>query len=270
MVLFGELEWDYAILIVLLIITLVYLISLRKSLKKRRHLFFFSAGISFFYLLIGSPLDELSGVSMSTHMLKMSMLYFMVPPLLLLGLPLRFYQLQKVEWVERKILNNHYSLLVFAILFTMYHFPGIAGLVHVNPVYTFIYSAVMMITAFGMWGRMTSPTMKKWLCIGECHHYLKLNKWLLMPACISLLIFSHGISRFADSYSLQSLSELCYPTGSIPGQFLPFSMPFDQELAGVLMIIMHKVSLFMVPLLSDQSKDPIDTKQCFCSPINFK
>lgn len=61
--------------------------------SRKKPLFFFLALISL-YAVTGSPLAAASHLAFSLHMLQMSLFYFIIPPLLLQGIP---------GWLYRRI-----------------------------------------------------------------------------------------------------------------------------------------------------------------------
>ncbi|WP_369293410.1 cytochrome c oxidase assembly protein, partial [Alkalihalophilus pseudofirmus] len=52
-----------------------------------RQPFLFFSSLILFYLTTGSPFAALSHLTFSSHMVQMSILFFIFPPLFLLGIP---------------------------------------------------------------------------------------------------------------------------------------------------------------------------------------
>ena len=77
-----------------------YSLCLFLSAQKKAILFFLSLALLF--LIIGTPLAALSHLSFSLHMLQMSLLYFIIPPLILAGIPERLFEkLLKIPIIKR-------------------------------------------------------------------------------------------------------------------------------------------------------------------------
>ncbi|WP_413229454.1 cytochrome c oxidase assembly protein [Heyndrickxia sporothermodurans] len=85
-----QLKWNIPFLIIcVLIIGLSYFFTGKRQLNQ---FILFSGGMILLYLLQGSPLRTISHLTFTTHMLQISLLYFIVPQFLLLGMTTTFYQ----------------------------------------------------------------------------------------------------------------------------------------------------------------------------------
>src|SRR5699024_5347963 len=75
---------------------------------------------------MGSPLAAISHFSFSLHMIQMSILYFIIPPIFLLGIPEPlFRQLGKVPIIKKRrtfIFSPIISLFILSGLFLLYYF----------------------------------------------------------------------------------------------------------------------------------------------------
>ncbi|MBO0994735.1 cytochrome c oxidase assembly protein, partial [Bacillus sp. SD088] len=87
-------EWSGIFLSILVCIAILYGILIKQAtnlkLSSPQPLIFF-LGLCLTYLIIESPLSILSHLLFSSHMLFMSIHYFIIPPLLLLGIPPSVY-----------------------------------------------------------------------------------------------------------------------------------------------------------------------------------
>src|SRR5699024_6242385 len=82
--------WDTDLLIGILCIALLYILLLHRlrTIKMyQKHVILFLLVLGLLYITIGSPLSRISHFSFSLHMIQMSILYFIIPPIILLGIP---------------------------------------------------------------------------------------------------------------------------------------------------------------------------------------
>jgi putative membrane protein len=186
-------EWNYLLAAVLIFIFGSYLIKLRESFSQSICFFF---ALAVFYIALGSPLHYLGDQYLfSAHMLEQSIVYIAFPPLLLLGLPKKIIE-PFIEWGLR---NKVFSilkyplilLLLFNVLFSLYHIPVVFNTVVAD---TFLHNmthAVLSLTAILMW-------IPLFPLIGELESLSEIQKIgyifaagvLLTPAC-ALIIFSN-------------------------------------------------------------------------------
>ena len=86
----GPLEWNIPLFSLLICIIFIYIILLKRFTNLKNNYLqpiLFVLGFGLFYLTIGSPISDIIHLSFTLHMIQMSMLYFIVPPLILLGIP---------------------------------------------------------------------------------------------------------------------------------------------------------------------------------------
>src|SRR5690625_6066109 len=127
-------------------------------------------------------------------MIQMIFLYFIIPPLLLLGIPQQLYKTIKNRTDVKKYgaccLSSRASLILFSALFLFYHVPVFLS---VNSQYTFFqtaYIAVLFIVSFRMWGPLASPDIEARLTGAKRKRYLLQSSMYLMHACLQFLISS--------------------------------------------------------------------------------
>src|SRR5699024_4348523 len=86
----GPLEWNIPLFSLLICIIFIYIILLKRFTNLKNNYLqpiLFVLGFGLFYLTIGSPISDIIHLSFTLHMIQISMLYFIVPPLILLGIP---------------------------------------------------------------------------------------------------------------------------------------------------------------------------------------
>lgn len=159
----------------------------------------FVLGITLYYLCQGGPLELLGHLTFTFHMTNMSITYLIVPPLILLGIPAFVWRhvfsasfWRPLRWMMHPLL----TLVLFNMLFSIYHVPVVHDYVMVHFTIHRIYYLGMLIAAFMMWWQIVCP-VKEWARLTDVKKmgYVFANGVLLTPAC-ALIIFS-GSPLFA-------------------------------------------------------------------------
>lgn len=250
----GQLSWNWLLLGSLVYVVGSYLFLVNKQTGLRltsRQPIVFIVGIVLSYIFIGSPLAFISHLSFSLHMLQMSILYFIIPPLLLLGIPLSLYQkLVDSPLVEMFPRIRHASrtfLYLFAVLFLLYHLPILLTVLVKTPNLKSLYLLLLFMLSFGMWWPMISPDPQQRLPVDEMKRYAMVSGYFLLPACLLFIL-----TAFMDAGNNPLLNQLavhlCLPADLRAPDLLPapFNTKYDQALSGFLMLGLHKASLIMV------------------------
>src|SRR5437588_10299225 len=122
----------------------------------------FVAGLLAITVAITGPLDQLTQErSFAVYIFQQMLLVFVVPPLLLFGLP---------GWMLRPLMTNKYvepaarvltrplvAFLLFAAVFTLIHFPVVCDRVcHVHPFYGSLH-VLLLFTGTMLWWPLLSP-----------------------------------------------------------------------------------------------------------------
>ncbi|QTD40311.1 cytochrome c oxidase assembly protein [Sporosarcina sp. Te-1] len=208
----------------------------------------FLLGCLLIFLMLGSPFTTLSQVSITLHMIQMSVLFFFVPPLLQLGIPPSLFD-GMARWLKRSKLSSMHlspttSLSIFAILFLFYHTSIILTFLVSRPVVHTGYLLLLFLLSFGMWKPFASPDPLLRLCACKMKRYAFLSGLAITPACL-LFIASGFFEGATNPLALQLLAHLCGPDFMDSFSLLPapFHTKHDRILAGVLMMVLHKSSL---------------------------
>lgn len=227
--------WNPLLFISILLILRIYLFKIRKS----KEIFVnglgkvtFFCGLMIIFLALGSPLHILGDkYQFSAHMLEQSLIYIVMPPLVLLGLSeqmvtpiINFVKKYKIFIILRKPLI---SLLLFNILFSFYHIPVIFDVLVSNTILNNITHIILTITAFFMWLPVVPPTKSlESLSALKKIAYLFGAGVLLTPACALII--------FADSPM--------YTTYANAPQLFEALPPLDdQQLGGVIMKVIQEI-----------------------------
>ncbi|TCZ77797.1 cytochrome C oxidase assembly protein [Paenibacillus albiflavus] len=192
----------------------------------------FTVGLVLFYLTQGSPINYYGHHYLfSLHMLQQSILYLIVPILIILGLPEWFLKpVFQIKWLYKIVRFFTFplvSLLFFNVTFSIYHLPLVMDYLMENELALFGYHAMLLFAAFMMWFPIfvahpdfnKMPSMQKML-------YIFANGILLTPAC-ALIIFA-GDLLYA-MYRDVSFTTTVY------------SVLDDQQLGGVIMKIVQEI-----------------------------
>jgi len=212
--------------------------------------------LALFYLTHGGPLELAAHLMFSAHMAKMAVSYLIVPPLLLYGIPDWMYRVAlrnpKVDRWLYKLTNPVLTLILFNMLFSLYHTPMVMdySMTHFT-VQRLIYAA-LMVAALMMWWNVVAPVPEhERLSDVKKMGYIFANGVLLTPAC-ALIIFADGplyatytdpeIWAIALGYCVPASAEAILAQFSGPQQFMIFDTLEDQQLGGIMMKILQEIA----------------------------
>lgn len=155
---------DSPTLIAVLVLAATYLSASLKlgQSPSIRHAFTFVLALLTILVAITGPLDELTrDRSFAVYIFQQMLLVFVVPPLLLFGLPgwmVRPLMLNRfVQPIARVITRPLFAFLLFASVFTLIHYPMVCDRVcHVNPFYGNLH-ALLLFTGCLLWWPLLSP-----------------------------------------------------------------------------------------------------------------
>jgi putative membrane protein len=155
---------DSSTLIALLLLAATYVVAsliLRRQPTAREGAAFVAALVTILVAITG-PLDELTRErSFAVYIFQQMLLVFVVPPLLLFGLPgwmLRPLMMNRfVEPVARVITRPLFAFLLFAAVFTLIHYPVVCDRVcHVRPFYGNLHALLLFVGTL-LWWPLLSP-----------------------------------------------------------------------------------------------------------------
>lgn len=266
---FRALWSPYFLIAILLGIILYYLVTVKwrdrfegSQPVSKRQIGYFLASMALLYIVKGSPMDLIGHILFSVHMAQMALLLLIVAPFFIIGIP---------EWIWERVLSVKpirkvfmlltkpvISLLVFTLMFSMYHYPLILDQVKLSlPLHT-VFTVTLFISAIFLWWPVVNtvkgqPQLHGLKKIG----YVILSALLITPAC-SLIIFVDV--PVYDTYSsgeawLKAMA-LCVPSSTlaglsnlgISGPELFTDMPtlYDQQLGGILMKVIQELIYVVV------------------------
>lgn len=210
----------------------------------------FVVGILLLYFVQGGPVNIMSHMMFTFHMVMMSVSYIIAPPLIMLGIPSWLWRylldrpwLRKMGWIMHPIL----TAVLFNILFSLYHVPAVHDYVMLNYGVHVLYYIALFIASIMMWWPIVNP-VPGWEYISDVKKmgYIFLNGVLITPAC-ALIIFSTTpmYATYTDMDTWVRAMGYCVSPNSSSLQMGPeffnwFSALEDQQLGGILMKLVQE------------------------------
>lgn len=228
--------WDPTQMIISLAMVILYFWLIKKTNEKSQSIpssqkALFLTGAVIYLLSAGGPLNYYGHhYLLSAHMLQQSLIYYVVPPLMIFGTPKFVFQALIKNKVAKKLLETHLliSLLAFDILFSLYHLPMIFDFVMSNYAVMIIAHLVLFGFAIQMWWPIISPLPE----IDQTSELRKmafiiLGAVLLTPACALIIFASQPV--YGPYMGAPQLIEILTPMD-------------DQQLGGILMKLVQELS----------------------------
>ncbi|MFD2370510.1 cytochrome c oxidase assembly protein [Brevibacillus sp. GCM10020057] len=192
----------------------------------------FVLALLLFYAAQGSPVNYFGHHYLfSFHMLQQAILYFAIPPLVLLALPEwlleKIFQPKWLKFLLRIMTQPVVASLLFNALFSFYHVPFIFDAVALHHGWMTAYHVVLLLTAFSMWWPIVSPLSdsKKQLAGLKKLAYIFANGVLITPACALII--------FADTPLYATYKEA-------PRLIASLTASSDQRLGGIIMKLIQE------------------------------
>ena len=257
----GQMTWNIPLLIGLIFVLVGYLLILNRFMRRNtlfKPFIYAFLGLSLIYLAIGSPLRAISHLSFITHMIQMSVLYFIIPPILLLSIPAEIYNKQMrlpvIHTINKLFLSPIIALYIFAVLFLIYHLPAILNVLSQHPPIHHGYIWLMFALSIRMWWPIVAPSPRQPHRLATKKRYASLSGMVLMPACI-LFILTAFIDDVQNPFHNQMALQLCIPGQSGMMNFLPIpsNSKYDQIMAGTVMMGIHKMAILLTVRLGDSN-----------------
>lgn len=227
--------WSPFWMVTIILLIIGYLVWCNHRVTERvsfKQKFFFITGLVTIFIAEGTPLSYYGHhYVFSFHMIQMALMYLVVPPLLLLGMPASLLKplllrskVKKVVWFMS---NPLIAILLFNMLFSFYHIPSIFDTAMKYDYVHIPYHILLFASAMLMYWLIVGPVPE----LNRLSPLMKLayifgNGVLLTPAC-ALIIFSDQVlySTYANATQLFE---------SLP----PIE---DQQLGGTLMKIIQEI-----------------------------
>ncbi|MDX8044902.1 cytochrome c oxidase assembly factor CtaG [Gracilibacillus sp. S3-1-1] len=246
----------FMLFIVGLAVAYYFLFINRKDEKKadNKQILYFYSGILLLYIIKGAPVDLLSHIMFTAHMVQMALYYLLFPILIIKGIPVwvweKVFNMPVVGAILRILTKPLVALLLFNGLFSMYHIPVVFDYAKANEIAHTSITLTILVAAFIVWWPIFSPIkeldkMPPLLKLG----YIIANGILITPAC-ALIIFATGTiySTYSASGPWMQAMALCVPSDVLsslslsgPEMFSPLSILEDQQLGGIVMKITQEI-----------------------------
>ncbi|HLR39025.1 MAG TPA: cytochrome c oxidase assembly factor CtaG [Jeotgalicoccus sp.] len=212
-----------------------------------------------FYITFGSPIDILSHILFTFHMIQMALGLLLIPPMLYFAVPdylWRYLVKQPVLRQLHKMCQKPLVVLVlFCASFSLYHIPVVMDALKMNQSLHVLALAILFITAtMCFWPVLNTidPQEKHMGGLFKMLYVFGIGG-LLLPAC-GLIIFAEEpmFKTYTESGSWLKAMELCVPAGvldSLKGQnmisgpeyFSTMTPLGDQRTGGIIMKILQEV-----------------------------
>ena len=241
----------------LLLTALVYLrgwLALRHTRPEQIpswRLWCFLLGILAVLVAVASPLDAVSGVLLTAHMVQHLLLMAVAPPLLVLGAPVvpllrglpswfvreglgPLFTLAPVHALERLLASRVFAWLLMNATFVAWHVPAAYDLALRSPGWHEVEHATFLLTSVLFWWHIVAPWPTTY----------KASRWLLLPFLLTADFVNTALSAF-----LSLSGRVVYPVYAAAPRFFGMSALSDQVAAGSLMWVMGSASFLGAAML---------------------
>ncbi len=194
--------------------------------------FSFYGGLFIIFIAYGTPLKDLGhDYLFSAHMFSMGLIYLVMPPLLILGLPLWLYRKvfampvigSLIKFLTRPLI----AIMLFNMFFSMYHVPVIFNFMSGHMAFHLSYHYLLILFSIFMWWPILCPVPEQdRLSELQKMGFIVANGVLLTPAC-ALIIF--GDTPMYTVYE------------HAPRILEAFPVIVDQQFGGIEMKIMQEI-----------------------------
>lgn len=188
--------WGAGYLVCLGLLSFLYarLVSSDKYVFKRMQRFYFYSALILFYLFVGSPFAVIAAEELfSAHVVELTVMLFVVPPLFILGLPKEFlrsfFWSYRTRFVLKLFTHPWVTALLFSLLLSAYLAPDIFNFLQKHTLLLGSAQLIMLGAAFLMWWTIISP-LPEMNRLSESVRvmYVFVASLLLLPIGIFLLV----------------------------------------------------------------------------------
>lgn len=261
--------WSPYMIGTLIFITIVYfLITIKwrneffkesEPLKKKEAIYFLS-GMVLLYIMKGSPIDLMSLIIFTMHMVQMAFYLLLLPIFIIKGIPWWIWkaviEFPVVDKIFKILINPVVSVLGFALTFSIYHIPLVFDYIKHDQTMHGLGSLALFLSAFFMYWPLINevPGQKKMKGFYKMG-YIIANAVVITPAC-ALIIFAKDplYATYTNGEAWLGAMALCVPASTLaslktsfplsgPELFTNLSPIRDQQLGGVLMKIVQEIIL---------------------------
>lgn len=254
--------WSPTLIGVLVFFTVLYFlitIKWRKDFKyseplKKGEAISFVFAMIMLYVIIGSPVDLMSHIMFTMHMIQMAFLLLFIPIFFIIGIPNWLWKtvinLPFVKPVFHFMTKPIFAIFFFVFMFSVYHIPLVLDFIKLEETAHGIYTFVLFLSALFMYWPLlntveSEPQMKDFHKL----FYIIANAILITPSCALIMFSSTAFyATYTDGETWMKAMELCVPSSTLQGLTLSGPELFtnmtpieDQQLGGVLMKIIQEL-----------------------------
>src|SRR5699024_7113541 len=117
------------------------------------------------YIVKGSPIDLLSHIMLSAHMTQLAVYFLVFPIFIIKGVPVWIWEKVFETPILKPILkifsNPIISLLIFNLLFSLYHMPIIFDFSKSSRITHSTISIIILFFAFMLWWAVLTPLKER-------------------------------------------------------------------------------------------------------------
>ncbi|WP_071395462.1 cytochrome c oxidase assembly factor CtaG [Bacillus tuaregi] len=206
------------------------------------------------YIIKGSPLDLMGHLMFYAHMIQMSVLLFIIPPILIVALPVWIWRyiwsLPVIKTILLFFTRPIIALVLFNVTFSLYHIPFVFDVIKTTMWLHEAYTGLLFMLALSMWWPLMNKVDKNRSIVGlKKVAYIFASGALILPAC-ALIIFNDSpmYAAYSDPNLWAQALALCVPQATLasldlsgPEMFTSLSLVHDQQLGGILMKIIQEI-----------------------------
>ncbi|WP_212947624.1 cytochrome c oxidase assembly factor CtaG [Siminovitchia terrae] len=257
--------WSPYFAIFLLFITVIcYLITVKyrhffKGSKPptKKQIASFIGFVTILYIIKGSPIDLMSHMMLTMHMLQMAFLLLIMPILFIHSIPTWLWRallnIRVIKFLFHHLTKPVVALLLFNVGFSVYHVPLILDFSKTTSFYHASIHTLLFFLAIFMFWPVINPLKEYDKMSGILKTgYMFANGVLMLPAC-ALIIFANDpmYQTYSDPEALinaltlcatpSSLSELGSSSPELISLFNPLGVLQDQQLGGIIMKVVQEI-----------------------------
>lgn len=211
------------------------------------------------YTMYGAPVDILSHILFSFHMLQMAIVFLLIAPLMFYAVPgyvwKYFVNLPVIKRIFRITEKPLVPLILFTGVFSIYHLPVVLDFLKQNGPLHSTFNGLLFLLAILMFYPVFNKVESKKDHMGGLFKMLYVFGIgaLLTPAC-GLIIFAGSplYDTYTDGDAWLSAMALCVPSGVLDGltgqglisgpEYFTDTTPVrDQQTGGVIMKVLQEV-----------------------------
>lgn len=246
--------WNGGILILIAFVIIGYFLLLPTSKKHPVwKSILFVAGLVAVYASLGSPLNVIGRMKFSIHIIQIVLLFFIAPPLIILGFKNEILRtLNRIE-VFRDMINfltkPIVAIIIFYLLFYIYHIPAVFNSARLGLALNYVILFIILIAAIFLWVPLLKPDVltnkQKWI-------YSIMNMVLIVPYVVILLMANEGIYALYTDFDLfMSSLVICLPSDAaqMTPEFFQALLPFDpanEQKIGAVILLISQIIIFTI------------------------